>query len=100
MKVIKKQKPKKRILLHLAIFIFAVYMFWGLVNQQIKISDKRRQLAQTKQQIQVQEIKNKDLENALKTGVDSSSDYIEQKARDELDYAKPGERVFVNIAGN
>lgn len=100
MKVIKKQKPKKRILLHFAIFIFAVYMLLGLVNQQIKINEKRRQLSQTKQQIQIQEIKNENLKSTLNTGVDSNSDYIEQKARNELDYAKPGERVFVNIAGN
>ena len=27
-------------------------------------------------------------------------EYIERYAREELDYAKPGERIFVNIAGN
>ena len=26
--------------------------------------------------------------------------YIERYAREELDFAKPGERVFVNVAGN
>ena len=28
------------------------------------------------------------------------SKYVEEKAREELDYVKEGERVFVNISGD
>ncbi len=100
MKVIKVKKQKGSLLLRVAIFAFAVYTVVALVNQQVQISEKRQQLASVKQQIQIQEIKNEDIKHALSTGANESSDYIERVAREGLNLAKPGERVFVNIAGN
>lgn len=100
MKVIKIKKQKGSLLLRLAIFAFAVYTIVALVNQQVQISEKREQLVSVKQQIQIQEVKNEDIKHALSTGANASSDYIERVAREGLNLAKPGERVFVNIAGN
>ncbi|MCI1964580.1 MAG: septum formation initiator family protein [Oscillospiraceae bacterium] len=100
MKVLESQKHKKSFLLRLAVFAFAAYLLVALVNQQIKIQNKRRELEAAKQQIQIQEIKNEDLKHAFSTGANDESGYIERKAREELNYAKPGERVFVNIAGH
>jgi cell division protein DivIC len=100
MKVIENQKPKKSFLLRVAVFALAAYMLTALVNQQLKIQEKRREVETARQQIQIQEIKNEDLKHAFSTGANSESDYIERTAREELDYAKPGERVFVNIAGH
>lgn len=100
MKVIKVKKQKGSLLLRVAIFAFAVYTVVALVNQQVQISEKRQELASVKQQIQIQEIKNEDIKHALSTGANESSDYIERVAREGLNLAKPGERVFVNIAGN
>jgi cell division protein DivIC len=100
MKVIKTKKQKGSLLLRIAVLALAVYVTTALVNQQMQISEKRRQLAQLKQEIRIQEIKNDDLKHALNSGENASPDYIERVAREGLDYAKPGERVFVNIAGN
>ncbi|MVB10342.1 Septum formation initiator [Caprobacter fermentans] len=100
MKVLENQKQKKSFLLRLAVFIFGAYMLVALVNQQIEIQGKRQELTAAKQQIQIQEIKNDDLKQAFSTGADDERDYMERKAREELNYAKPGERVFVNIAGH
>lgn len=100
MKIIKTKKQRGSFLLRMAIFAFAVYTVVALVNQQVQISEKRQQLASVKQQIQIQEIKNEDIKHALSTGANESSDYIERVAREGLNLAKPGERVFVNIAGN
>ncbi len=100
MKVIKIKKQKGGLLLRIAVFAFAVYTVVALVNQQVQISEKRQELASVKQQIQIQEIKNEDIKHALSTGANESSDYIERVAREGLNLAKPGERVFVNIAGN
>ncbi len=100
MKVIKQKKQKGSILLRIAIFAFAAYIVVALVNQQVQISEKRQQLTDLQQQLKVQEIKNDDIKHALKSGTNASSDYIERVAREELDFAKPGERVFVNISGN
>jgi len=100
MRVLENQKPKKSFLLRLAVFAFAAYMLVSLVNQQIEVQKERRELETVKQQIQIQEIQNEDLKHAFSSGANNKSDYIERKAREELDYAKPGERVFVNIAGH
>lgn len=100
MRVIKKKKQRHSILLRVAIFAFAAYFLVALINQQIQISEKRQQLVGVQQQLQVQEIKNEDIKHALNSNVNQSKDYIERVAREGLDYAKPGERVFVNIAGN
>lgn len=100
MKVIKAKKQKGSFLLRIAILAFAVYVAVALVNQQVQIAEKRRQLDELTQQIEIQEIKNEDIKHALSSGDAAQKDYIERIARDGLDYAKPGERVFVNIAGN
>lgn len=100
MKVIKKKKYRGSILLRVAIFAFGIYIVAMLVNQQVQITEKRQELATVQQQIQIQEIKNEDIKHALSTGADASDDYMERIARESLHLAKPGERVFVNIAGN
>ncbi|HEX3039777.1 MAG TPA: septum formation initiator family protein [Caproiciproducens sp.] len=99
MKIIKTKKQRGSFLLRIAVFAFAVYSVVALVNQQVQISEKRQQLASVKQQIQIQEIKNEDIKHALSTGANGNRDYIERVAREGLSLAKPGERVFVNIAG-
>ena len=100
MRVLKAKKEKKSFLLRFAILVFAVYAAVALVNQQMQISEKKRQLADLKQQIKIQDIKNEDLKHSLSSGSGVSDEYIERVVREGLDYAKPGERVFVNIAGN
>ena len=99
MEILENRKPKKSILLRAAVFILAAYLLVALINQQITIREKRLELETAKRQIQIQEIKNEDLKQAFSSGADHSSIYIERKAREELHYAKPGERVFINIAG-
>lgn len=100
MKVIKNKKQKGSLLLRLAVFSFAVYAAVALVNQQILISQKRQELNTIKQKIVIQQIKNEDIKHALQAGTNGNGDYIERVARESLNFAKPGERVFVNIAGN
>lgn len=99
MKEVKKRKHSVNFLLRVAVFVFSVYILLSLVSQQIEISKKRHQLTEVKQQIQIQEINNEDLKRALNTD-GNKSEYIEREAREGLNYAKPGERVFINIAGN
>lgn len=100
MKVLENRKPKKSFLLRLAVFVFGAYMLIALINQQIQIQKKRQELQTMQQQIKIQEIKNEDLKHAFSAGADTESEYLERKAREELDYAKPGERVFINIGGH
>lgn len=94
-----KFKKKSYILLYVAIFGFVVYAVITLVNQHIEISDKQRQLADLQNQIVVAEIKNEDLAEVKNYSDEELAKYIEKIARDDLDYIKDGERVFVNVAG-
>lgn len=99
MKVIQGKKQKKSLLLRFAILVFSVYALVILINQQVTINEKKQELVSAKQQIQIQEIQNEDLKSAINSGNNGSSDYIEKAAREGLDFSKPNERVFVNIAG-
>ena len=47
----------------------------------------------------LQEIKNDELNEIYNLDDDENNAYIERVAREEFDYSKKGERVFVNIAG-
>ncbi|MCH5300585.1 MAG: septum formation initiator family protein [Ruminococcus sp.] len=94
-----KVKKKRYILLYIAIFGFALYAVITLVNQFIEISDKKQQLEDLQSQIVVQEIKNDQIKEVKNYSDKELAQYIEQIAREDLDYIKEGERVFVNIAG-
>ena len=100
MKVIKRKKQRGSLLLKLAIFAFAAYIVFALVNQQVQINEKSQELADLQDQVETQKIKNEDMKHALNAYEEETKEYIERVAREDLDYAKPGERVFVNIAGD
>lgn len=100
MKVVAKKKSGKNIILKIAVLTFVVYIVFTLVNQQVDISSKQKQLDAVNQQIATQEMKNEEMKQVLDSGEQGNSDYIERVARQDLDYAKPDERVFINIAGN
>ena len=87
-------------MLRIAIFVFVAYAVIALVNQQIQISQKRQELSEINQQIQVQELKNDEMQHTLDAGEEESNEYAEQVAREKLGYAKPGERIFVNVGGH
>lgn len=99
----KKKSDKKRIisiLLSAGIIVFAFYAVFTLVNQQVEISEKREQLDRLQAEIVVQEVKNDELKQVYELEDDENNAYIERVAREEFDYSKQGERVFINIAGD
>ncbi len=102
MKVIngKPKRRKRSIILRIALLAFAVYIVASIVNQQIQIGQKKQELSMVSQQLNAQNLKNEELKTALETGTTDSDEFIERKAREELNYVKPNERVFVNIAGD
>ena len=64
---------------------------------QLEITEKKNRIAETENRIAIQRMTNEDMKNALDN---DDPDYIERAIRNELDYAKPGEKVFVDISGN
>ena len=85
----------------IAVFVFlAVYAIISLTNINIQLDAKKQELKELENQIEVQELKNEEMERLNNYTGDELSDYIEQLARDELDYIKQGERIFVNVSGD
>ena len=88
------------LLLKVAVFCFACFMVTMLVGQQISISQKKDELQQLKNELKEQQVVNDELRYDLNEENADNTDYAEKVARRELDYVKPGERVFYNVGGN
>ncbi len=98
---IKTEKYKGFLPLRLALFVVAAAALVTLVFWQIKIADKKEELASLQAQIAAQNLKNEEIRQAVGAleQEDGLREYAEKEARKDLDYAKPGERIFVDVGG-
>lgn len=71
--------------------LFAVYF----VKTRLDISAMQEQLVAMEEQVELQRLRNRDVELALR----EDDGTMERAAREKLDYAHPDERVFVDISG-
>ena len=107
----KKEKPvktksvhrKSNWILYIAVVALVLYIAVTIVDQNVKIREARQELSELNQQINLKIIeldeKKKVADAAEKNDFDSFSEYIERIAR-QRDYVKPGEKVYINIAGD
>ena len=95
--ILQKSKRKKSLLLRLACLIVFAYILVVFVNQEVTISQKRAQYEQLQQQITAQQTENETMKSL--TTEENREEYIEKIARETLNYVYPGEKVYVNIAG-
>ena len=94
----KKGKNRLRgLLVKLALAGVAVYLVASFVGGQIQLSTKQRELAVLTTQVELQAEDNKELVRMM--DADSDAAYIERMAREKLGYARPHERVFVDLTG-
>lgn len=96
----RRKKSKRSIFFMMAVCVFAVYVTAVFVNQRIEINSKKEELTSVMQELQIQDIKNNEIKRSLQFNENENSEYIERLARIGLDFVKPSERVFVNVAGN
>lgn len=82
-------------LMPLGVLILCGYLFFTLVRCQVTISSKQQELVSMQTQLTNQLASNEELSRALDDGEDA---IIERIAR-EQGYARPNERVFVDISG-
>lgn len=90
----------RNILLCVVILLFAVYSVVTLVDLYSQIGEKKSELEVIEDEIAIQEIKNEEMDALYNSSDEEFSDYIEQIAREDLDYIRQGERVFVNVSGD
>lgn len=98
MKEVPIKKHKSSILLKVSIFLFALFVVFSLLSQQVKIAEKKEELAQLTEAVKAQEIKNKTLENAFQDET-AYKDYLEKSARKDYNYAKPNEKIIIDLEG-
>lgn len=80
-----------RIACVLLCILFAVYF----VKTRLDIAAMQEQLLAMEEQVELQRLKNRDVELALR----EDDETMERAAREKLDFAHPDERVFVDISG-
>lgn len=95
-----KKRKKRYLLLYLAIIGFAFYAVITIINQNVQIADKKSQLKDLQQQINVIEIQTQYLQKVQGYKGDELSEYMEKIAKEELGYVSEGERIFINVAGD
>ena len=91
----KRHGPLPVRLLPLAVVVLCGYLFMTLINCQVAIGSKQQELAGVQTQLTAQLTENAELSSTLEQGEDA---IIERYAR-EQGYAKPNERVFIDISG-
>lgn len=90
-----KRKLRGSLLIKIAVLCLTAIALISLMQRQIQIAEKREQLEQLQAQLAMQEMKNSELSSALKDE-EGLRQYAEKRAREELDYVKPNERVFID----
>lgn len=96
----KAKHPLRYIFLGAVFLAFLTYAVYVIANISTQIADKQAEYDSLQSQIQIQEIKNSELEHVLNYSDEEYLDYVIKKAHTDLDYVRQGERVFVNSSGN
>ena len=86
-----------RYFLRAGLVLIGGYLVAGLVFNQVDIAAKQKELQDLETQLEQQRQQNDELERVLESG--SDTEIIERVARDKLGYAKPNERVFIDVTG-
>ena len=88
------------VVLCVVVLVFAVYSVVTLIDLYSQIGEKKSELDALNDEIAIQEIKNEEMNDLYNSSDEEFSKYVEEIAREDLDYIKDGERVFVNISGD
>ena len=95
-----RRRRLRYLLLYLAAIGFAFYAVITIINQNVRIAEKKAELSELQQQINVVEIQSKYIEKVQHYQGQELSDYMEKIAKEELGYVGEGESIFINVAGD
>lgn len=94
----KKRNPFFYIFLSLVLVVFLSFGVYMIADNASQIALKRAELDAINHEIEIQEMKNAELEAVVYSDVEYLK-YATKVAR-ENDYVKSGERVFINSSGD
>ena len=94
---VRRRKQKASLLLRISVICFVTYVAVTLVNMQLDVTAKRRELILLQQSVEQQKLENKETERMLQMG--ENREYIERIARDKLESAYPGEKIIIDVSG-
>ena len=90
------KSPSRMTWLIIAVVIAMAFAIGNICKTQTRIRDQKERLEQLSAEIQLQQGENEALDALLNNG----SEYIERRAREDLDMVLPGERVYIIRAGS
>lgn len=96
-KLNKNKKLSGQLLAGCAVGLVVLLVLIALAQSRSAINEKREELNRLRERCTEQQMQNDALEDLMNN---SDDEYIERKAREELDLVLPGERVFVVRSGN
>ena len=99
MRIVSKKKKRSKLVLKLALLSFVFYVIALMISQQMMVQDKKNKLDDLNQKLTIQKMKNEEIKKSLDSESENDLQSIEKAARDDLQLAKQGERIFINAAG-
>lgn len=96
----KKKHPLRYTVLCAVFIIFLIYSVITITSINKQIKEKETQYNEIQSEIRIQEFKNSELEHVLNYSDEEYLEYVINKAHNDLDYVRQGERVFIISAGN
>lgn len=100
MNLILGNKKRKRVIIRVLLLGLIMYAGYLIVNQQLQIKEKSDNISLLNQKLSTQKMKNEEIRKALESSDEADLEYIEKVARNNLHFAKRGERIFMNSAGS
>lgn len=103
MKLLKKQNSKRPIrhfIIGGAFIIFLICSVFTIASIKKQVREQGDRLDAINNQLSIQELKNSELKHVLNYSDEEYLEYVINKAHNDLDYVRQGERVFINSAGN
>lgn len=85
--------PKRKQIKHLVISILLLFLSYGLIRSALEVYRGEQRMKDLESEVIGLQNKRKELEESIK--YKQTNEYIEEKARNDLNLIKPGESVYV-----
>jgi cell division protein FtsB len=93
-----QQKTKlTTVLLRLGVCVIGLYLVVSLITTQVEIVAGRNQFNAVLAEIETQKAQNTEIQRVLESSTEA--ELVERIARDKLGYARPDERIFMDMSG-